>query len=126
MTFYTVSKVSLCGQKDTRIGFSKLWTLINFLISSTALAGITYWVHTLLLDERERDYSWIYPKFFVFGFLYIGTPLYILSAVLTATLLWIDNLCSCCCECWLGVAEVVIYDPSNPEANLVWREGQVH
>ena len=123
MTFFTVSKVSLCGQKDTRIGFSKLWTLINFLISSAFLSGVMYWVHTLLLDDDVYSPYWLY---FVPGFLYVGTPLHILSAVLTATLLWFDNLCCCCCECGSGVAEVVIYDPSNPEANLVWREGQVH
>ena len=58
--------------------------------------------------------------------LLVGVPLYILGAGLTALILWYDSLCcQWCCTCCLGEAELVVFDPSHPEAYLVLQDGQV-
>ena len=54
----------------------------------------------------------------------VCVPLYILAAVFTALFLWFDQI-FCCSGCFIGVGEIVVFDPSNPGANLVWRGGQV-
>ena len=42
----------------------------------------------------------------------------------TILFLMFDISC-CCCACWRGQQEVVVYDPDHPEASLVWRDGEV-
>ena len=115
MTFYTVSKLNvLCGPTDHKIALSRGWSYANLLLSTIGFAGGTYWL--LVLEHRIQDLI-----------LMIGGPLYILAALFTVIFLHYDYCCcaSCCCDCCLGEEQVMVYDPSNPEANLVLRNGEV-
>ena len=114
MTFYTLAKVNvLCGPIDHRIGVSKGWSYANILISSIAYSVGIYLLPT---NEHDRD------DFVIMVVMVV--PLFAIGALLTIIFLYYDSLCSCCCDCCLGEEQVVIHDPSNPEANLVWRDGQ--
>ena len=122
MTLYTVSKVNvLCGTSDHKISLSKGWSYANILVSTIALAGGSWWV---LAEGGEWEDS------FGFGSLLPALEyvlvLYIIGTALTIIFLHYDSLCCCCFGCCLGEEQVVIHDPSNPRANLVWRDGQVN
>ena len=67
------------------------------------------------------NYSMYESEIFIFG----GSLLFILAVLFTVIFLHYDAICCCCCDCCLGEELVVIHDPSNPGANLVWRNGQV-
>ena len=113
MTFYTLSKVNvLCGPNDHRIGVSRVWSYVNIIISSMAYFVGIYWISFY----SSRKYLFI---------LKIGGPLYVMGVILTIIFLHYDSLFCCCCDCCLGEEQVVIHDPSNPGANLVWKNGQV-
>ena len=115
VTFYNFSKLkTFCGPKDVRISFSKNYSVINFLVSTLCYAGVVFW-----LLELNR-YSIIRELIF-----FVCVPLYILGALFTALLVWFDKIFCYCCGCFIGVGEIVVFDPSNPGANLVWRDGQV-
>ena len=51
--------------------------------------------------------------------------LHILGVICTVSFIWFDHIFCCCCACWRGHQEVVVYDPDHPEASLVWRDGEV-
>ena len=51
--------------------------------------------------------------------------LHILGVICTLSFIWFDHICCCCCDCWRGQQEVVVYDPDNHKASLVWRDGEV-
>ena len=115
MTFYTVSKLNvLCGPTDQKIALGKGWSYINLLLSTIGYAGGTYWLSVL-------------DGYIPGRILAIGWPLYILAASFTLIFLHYDSCCcsSCCCDCCIGEEQVLIHDPSNPEAILVWRNKQV-
>ena len=120
VTFYTASKTNgLCGSTDQKLGLSKGWSYVNFLLSTITFAGGTYWL---------SSFPYVFKGYYDMNILVIGWPLHILAALMTIILLHYDCCCcaSCCCECCMGEEEVVIHDPSNPESNLVWRNGQVY
>ena len=50
---------------------------------------------------------------------------HILGVICTLLFVYFDNVFTCCCDCWRGEQEIVLYDPDNREANLVWKDGQV-
>ena len=50
---------------------------------------------------------------------------HILGVICTMLFVYFDNVFTCCCDCWRGEQEIVVYDPDNREANLVLRDGQV-
>ena len=117
MTLYTVSKVNvLCGTSDHKISLSRGWSYANILVSTTALAGGSWWV---LGEGGEWGFG------LGLGFLLPVLVLYIIGTVLTIIFLLYDSLCCCCCGCCLGEEQLMIHDPSNPGANLAWRDGQV-
>ena len=62
-------------------------------------------------------------------FLIIFTPimvLQIIGVICTLSFVWFDRVSCCCCACWRrGQEEVVVYDPDNPEASLVLRDGEI-
>ena len=115
VTFYTVAKGNvICGRTDHKIGLSKGWSYANLLLSTICFAGGTYWI------------SVYDTKFGNEAILLLGGPLYISAAFFTVIFIHYDCCCaSCCCDCCIGEEQVVIHDPSNPEANLVWRNKQV-
>ena len=119
MTFYTVSKLNvLCGPTDQKIALSRGWSYANLLLSTIGFVGGAYWLS--VYDDDYLDDS--------MGFsLSLGGYPYILGVLFTIIFLHYDCLCcaSCCCDCCIGEEQVVIHDPSNPGANLVWRNKQV-
>ena len=50
---------------------------------------------------------------------------YSIPSLLTLIFLFYDNLCCCCCACCLGAGEWTVFDPENPQAILVWKDGQI-
>ena len=111
MTFYTASKLNLLWWEptDRKIALNKGWSYLNLLLSTLAFVGGAYWSGSL---SYSRNTNWN---------LNIGVPLYILAALFTVIFLHYDTLC--CAS--LGEGLVAVYDPSNPDANLVFRDGQV-
>ena len=119
MTFYTVAKVNfICGPTDHKIGLSKGWSYANILISSTAFAGGISW-YVVVGSHRWQGIG------LLFTLLTVGVPLYIWAILFTVTFLHYDTIFCCCCDCFLGEEQMVIHDPSNPEANLVLKDGKV-
>ena len=110
-----MSKVNvLCGQTDHRIGISKGCSYANIIIATIAYSVGIHWLKSVDVPNG--------PGFLTLIF---GVPLFAIGTLLTIIFLHHGSLCSCCCECCLGEEQVVIHDPSNPGANLVWRDGQV-
>ena len=52
-------------------------------------------------------------------------PPHLLGIVFSLMVIFYDNICCCCCGCCLGAEERMVYDPDHPEAELLWRDGQV-
>ena len=108
-----VSKLNvLCGITNQKIALKREWSYANLLLSTIAFAGGTFWVSVFIGEDA--------PIFY-------GVPLYILAIIFTVTFLHYDTICcaSCCCDCCIGEEQVVIHDPSNPEAILIFKDGQV-
>ena len=97
------------GPQDQKICFSRRWSCVNILVSSIALV-VGMWMS-------------LAPVTLIAG------PLYFFAILFTIKFLHFDPVCCtmCCfCDCCLDEEQVVIHDPSDPEANLVWRDGQVN
>ena len=119
-TFFTFAKINtFCGDRDVRIKFSPLYTWINIIISSV-YGGIVITV----LSGPEYNQVYIAPKHHHAAKLW--TPFFVSGIVCTAILLYYDHMFPCCCDCWLQPpGQVSVYDPDNPELELVWRDGRV-
>ena len=116
MTFYTLAKVYvLCGPNDHRIGVSRGWSYVNIIISTLSYSVGIYWFSVY---SRQVRHNYI-------AILVMGGPIFAIGVILNIIVLHYDSLFCCCCDCCLGEEQVVIHDPSNPGANLVWRDGQV-
>ena len=107
-----------CGHKDTRVSLSKVYSVINIIVSTICLVGVSFW------------FGVVYPEAgwgLKYGGLFLWVPPYVLGVVFTVLFLWYDSLCcKCCCTCCLGESETVVFDSSNPEAYLVMQsDGQV-
>ena len=127
------------GPKDTRIRFSKSWTLFNFFISTFQIlgCGLLFYEHVFIIHNYVSTEAinfifthidWLKPNFKTVSFKYIYGVMLVLHAsvaVLTTLFILWDYLMCCCCTCWLGAAKWHVYDPEHPEASLVWREGKV-
>ena len=77
---------------------------------------VSYWI-------TNRD--WINSEIF---YLIIFTPimvLHIIGVICTLSFVWFDRISCCCCACWRGQEEVVVYDPDHPEASLVLKDGEI-
>ena len=56
----------------------------------------------------------------------VCTPIFVSGIVSTAIFIYYDSVFCCCCDCCLLPAgQVSVYDPDNPELELVWRDGRV-
>ena len=102
-------KTCCCGPQDTRVSLSKVYSVINIIVSTICLVGVSIWIGS----------RWA-------GFMF-WVPMCVLGVVFTVLFLWYDSLCcKCCCTCCLGESETVVFDSSNPEAYLVMQsDGQV-
>ena len=118
-TFFTFAKMNtFCGDRDVRIKFSPLYTWINTLLSSvydgiviTVLSGPEYNQVYIATEHHHSAKLW--------------TPFFVSGIVCTAILLYYDHMFPCCCDCWLQPpGQVSVYDPDNPELELVWRDGR--
>ena len=122
VTTFTFSKnESSCnGKTDLRIRFSNQWTIVNCLLSTIIIALVSYWLTNEQRLGGPDD---------VLEFLIIFTPimvLQIIGVICTLSFVWFDRVSCCCCACWRrGQEEVVVYDPDNPEASLVLRDGEI-
>ena len=108
-----------CGPQDTRVSLSKVYSVINIIVSTICLVGVTNMIGVVYTEE-----DWRVGGIGVFS---SWVPPYILGVVFTTLFLWYDSLCcKCCCTCCLGESETVVFDSSNPEAYLVMQsDGQV-
>ena len=119
-TFFTFSKMNtFCGDRDVRIKFSPLYTWINMILSSV-YGGLVITV----LSGPEYKQVYIAPEHHHPAKLW--TPFFVSGIVCTAIFLYYDHMFPCCCDCWLQPpGQVSVYDPDNPELELVWRHGRV-
>ena len=136
------------GKKDLRIKFSPFWTLVNFCVSSTQILVIA-----LLLGENLRMFPivstptepWFFSSLlqhrYVREFFGLIVGIHILSGLLSAIFIFYDSLCCWCCQCWFGegkcyycnitityylyLGDWAVFDPKCPEANLVWKSGEI-
>ena len=112
VTFFTYAKNStMCGSQDLKIRLSKRYTFLNFLISMMA----TICVVSVLVVKLQLSLE----LFKLIGIFYS------IPSLLTLIFLFYDNLCCCCCACCLGAGEWTVFDPENPQAILVWKDGQI-
>ena len=103
---------------DLRVRFSIPWTLVNCLESSIIMAIVSYLV-TCVAELHSAPDSPVW-------FFYFTPPmvLHLLGVICTLLFIWFDHI-FCCCDCWRGQQEVVVYDPDHPEACLVWKDGEI-
>ena len=50
---------------------------------------------------------------------------HVLGIVFTLMVIFYDKICCCCGECCLGAEERMVYDPSQPDVQLLWTNGKV-
>ena len=56
----------------------------------------------------------------------VCTPIFVSGIVSTAIFIYYDSVFCCCCDCCLQPpGQISVYDPDNPELELVWRDGRV-
>ena len=116
MTFFTFAKVkTLCGEQDLKIGFSKIWTMINMLMSTLSMILICY------LMSRSNSSAYVYWE----DFLLLSLPTFVIGAILTTVFVFFDKFCCFCCENLKGEEQIMLYDPNKPESFLVWKDGEV-
>ena len=80
------------------------------------MALVSYWITNWPNDGRNINWVIIFTPIMV---------LHIIGVICTLSFVWFERVSCCCCACWRGQQEVVVYDPDNPEASLVWRDGEV-
>ena len=92
---------------------------MNCFVSTIVIVPVGIWILTRINIYFLGDNYWL--------FLCLAPMLVCHILGVTCTLLFVlfDNVFPCCCDCWRGEQEIVVYDPDNREANLVWRDGQV-
>ena len=124
------------GQKDVRIKFSPIWTLVNFLVSSSQVLVIKYLLGVHLLDKPNHGKEFdpqpdgslktvlVLHQHIEEVFLAV-VCLHVLSALLTTILIFFDSLFCWCSPGFLGEGEWTVFDPEHPESNLALREGNV-
>ena len=110
MTFFSYSKTKHhpCPQ-DCGFSFSPLFSIINIIISTICFIGVLarHYLRFLSTD------------------LFICLVPYLLGIVFSLLVIFYEKMFGCCCGWCLGAEERMVYDPDHPEAELVWRDGQV-
>ena len=86
------------------------------------LALVTYWLASGTATMTYGSWSWWDIFSIIFSPPVVG---HIIGVILIALFAFFDQICCYCCECWRGEEEIVVYDPDNPSANLVIRNGEV-
>ena len=124
------------GQKDVRIKFSPIWTLVNFLVSSFQVLVIKYLLGVHLLDNPNHGENFdpqpdgslktvmVLHQHIEQVFLAV-VCLHIISAMLTTVLIFFDSLFCWCSPGFQGEGEWTVFDPEQPESNLALRDGNV-
>ena len=116
-TFYTFSKINtINGDRDVRVKLSPIYTWINMFLSFGygLILNYFYYEFTFTL-EWSIHFPWE-----------IGSILAVCGIISTAIFLYYDSVFKCCCECCLlPPSRISVYDPDNPDFQLVWRDGRV-
>ena len=99
-------------QQDCRVSFSPLFSIINMIISSIGLASVMAYVQSAN-DVPDVEVNLLFLTFLVLG------------SVFSLMVIFYDNIFCRCCGCCLEAEERMVYDPNHPEAELLWRDGQV-
>ena len=94
-TFFTFAKMNtFCGDKDVRVKFSPLYTMINMA-----------WSSVYCLTIIGALYETGYKEISFFGYrlhtLSVWTPIFTSGMIFTVIFLIHDSVFSCCCDCWL-------------------------
>ena len=116
VTFFSFSKMkhNPCHQ-DCRVAFSPLFTIINIIISticySLLVLVILKFPQSVLGDLLVVAIFCVVPHF--------------LGIVFTLIFIFYDKICCYCGQCCLGAEERMVYDPSQPEKQLLWTDGKV-
>ena len=118
MTFFSFSKTNHnpC-KKDGQVYFSPLFSIFNIIISTISLAGV---LTKISLNPYFNGFN---------GFIFVALSsclvLHFLGIVFTLMVIYYDKICCCRGECCLGAEERMVYDPSQPEKILLWKDGKV-
>ena len=93
--------------------------MINIILSM--VYGLTI---KAVLTEKGINYS--YAFIFKYDSFTACAPLFSFGIVSTTIFIYYDSVFPCCCDCCLQPAgQVSVYDPDNPDLELVWRDGRV-
>ena len=123
VSFFSFSKTKLCQQKDGRVLFSPLFSIINIIISTICSAGVLAKIWTN--DDISPIPSPIIPIIPLINSIIPYLVPHLLGVLFSLMFIFYDKICCCCCECCLGAEERIVYDPSHPDAQLQWKSGKV-
>ena len=111
VTLFTYAKISIFrGPNDTRIKFSPIWTLVNFVIASLQIFVMgrllnDHLHHHPIEEGADLEHAkWLH--IYIKEFFYAVIALHLCSALLTTIYIFYDSLFCWCCPCWLGASEV--------------------
>ena len=96
-------------QQDCRVAFSPLFSIINIVISTICLVIVILNIPNPNLNQL----------------IIICLVPHSLGIVFTLMVIFYDKIFSCCGECCLGAEERMVYDPSQPDVQLLWTNGKV-
>ena len=109
---------TFCGERDIRISFSKPWTYAQSLVSIICLVVVSC-VTATAYDPSPGDSVYIYC------ILVIPPLVGQITGVIFTTFLVFFNKFRSCCECCRGEEETMVYNPDNPQSNLVIKHGKI-
>ena len=66
----------------------------------------------------------LFGKYSIFPITICVLP-HLLGIVFTLMVIYYDKICYCCGKGSLGAEERMVYDPSQPEKILLWKDGKV-
>ena len=99
-------------QQDCRVAFSPLFSIINIIISTICS------VIVILKFPQSVPGNLLVVAIFCL------VP-HLLGIVFTLIFIFYDKICCCCGEFCLGAEERMVYDPSQPDVQLLWTNGKV-
>ena len=113
ITFFTFSKIKMdCTGTESRVTFSKKFTLLNIGVSAVSYLCWLFWFY-FQVEEENDEYLIVFS---------MTASCLALSALLTILFLHVDNIC---CDCCLSAGELIsVYDPST-DRRFILQEGAI-
>ena len=107
VTFFTFSKIEItCSDDESSIRFRSRFSWMNIGVSSVGhISWLVWYYYRFVFDELDGHF---------FSRLILPTVLipFLLSAILTALFLLLDQLSPCCCDCFLlPSTKISVYNP---------------